>query len=66
MGLTRVIQPVPHKLVYNHPGIDEFLIFHLCGPKTIHEFLSALSELRQRRFDLVIDLHLYLKAGLLT
>ena len=67
MKLTWVIQPVPHKLVYNHPAIDEFIIFRRRrGLAAIGEFLRARRELRRRELDLVIDLQVYFKAGLLT
>lgn len=67
MRLVWVIQPVPHKLVHNHPAIDEFIIFdRRRGPRAAKEFLQARRELRRRAFDLVIDLQVYFKAGLLT
>ncbi len=67
MQLVWAIQPVPHRLVHNHPAIDEFIIFHRRrGPRAAREFLRARRELRHRPFDLVIDLQVYFKAGLLT
>ncbi len=65
--LTWVIQPVPHRLVHNHPAIDEFILFQRRrGLNGLAAFRSAWRELRRRRFDLAIDLQVYLKAGLLT
>jgi len=67
MKLTWVIQPVPHKLVHNHPAIDEFIIFRRRrGLTALGQFLSVRRELRRHQFDLVIDLQVYLKAGILT
>jgi heptosyltransferase I len=67
MHLTWVIQPLPHTLVQNHPAIDEFIIFRRRrGMSAVREFARMRRELRQRKFDLVIDLQVYLKAGLLT
>ena len=67
MRLTWVIQPGPHKLVHNHPAIDDFLIFdRRRGVRALEAFRNTRGELRRRRFDLVIDLQVYLKAGLLT
>lgn len=67
MKLTWVIQPLPHQLVREHPAIDEFVIFRRRrGLSAIGEFLRARRELRAREFDLVIDLQVYFKAGLLT
>lgn len=67
MRLAWVIQPLPHRLVHNHPAIDEFIIFHRRrGPRAVAEFLRTRRELRAQTFDLVIDLQVYFKAGLLT
>jgi heptosyltransferase I len=67
MELTWVIQPVPHRLVHNHPAIDEFIIFpRRRGLSGVGGFVSARRELRRHAFDLVIDLQVYFKAGLLT
>ncbi len=67
MHLTWVIQPLPHILVRNHPAIDEFIIFRRRrGMSAVGEFARMRRELRQREFDLVIDLQVYFKAGLLT
>lgn len=67
MQLTWVIQPLPHRLVYNHPAVDDFILFTRGrGLKGIGSFAQARAELRRREFDLVIDLQVYFKAGLLT
>jgi len=67
MKLTWVIQPIPHKLVHNHPAIDEFILFQRHrGLGAVREFLRARKTLRRRELDLVIDLQVYFKAGLLT
>ena len=67
MHLTWVIQPIPHILVQNHPAIDEFIIFQRRrGVSAVREFARMRRELRRRQFDLVIDLQVYFKAGLLT
>lgn len=67
MHLTWLIQPVPHRLVHNHPAIDEFILFHRRrGLKATGEFRRARRELRDHPFDLVINLQVYFKAGILT
>jgi heptosyltransferase I len=67
MNLTWVIQPVPHKLVHNHPAIDEFILFtRHRGLRGVGAFARTRAELRRHRFDLVIDLQVYFKAGVLT
>jgi heptosyltransferase I len=65
--ITWVIQPVPYRLVRDHPAIDEFVIFQRRrGAAVVGAFLETARQLRRRRFDLLIDLQVYLKAGLLT
>jgi heptosyltransferase I len=67
MQLTWVIQPIPHRLVHNHPAIDEYIVFKRGrGLTGAASFMRTRRELRERRFDLVIDLQVYFKAGLLT
>lgn len=67
MKLTWVIQPVPYRLVYNHPAIDDFIIFdRRRGLKALGGFARTRRELRSHRFELVIDLQVYFKAGILT
>jgi heptosyltransferase I len=65
--ITWVIQPVPHLLVEDHPAIDEFVLFHrqkgLAGWKGFADFRRAVGH---RRFDLVLGLQVYAKAGVLT
>ncbi|HEX6558678.1 MAG TPA: glycosyltransferase family 9 protein [Longimicrobiales bacterium] len=65
--ITWVIQPVPHQLVANHEAVDEFIIFQR------RRGLAALDSYRQlrrafagRHFDLLINLQVYFKAGLIT
>ncbi len=62
--ITWVIQPVAHALVEPHPDVDEFIVFdRAAGLAGFREFRSTVAG---RRFDLVITLQVYLKAGLLT
>ena len=62
--LTWVLQPLPASLVRGHPAIDEIVSF---DPKRgARAFLDIRSQLRTRRFDLVLDLQVAMKAGLVT
>ena len=65
--ITWVIQPQAHALVAGHRAIDEFVVFRrrrgLAAWESYHELRGALPE---RRFDLVLALQVYLKAGLAT
>jgi heptosyltransferase I len=63
-NITWVIQPGPATLVGGHPAIDELLIFD--RSKGWRAFLDVRRELARRTFDLVIDLQVYLKAGIVT
>jgi heptosyltransferase I len=62
--ITWVLQPGPASLVRGHPSIDEVILFD--RTKGVAGFTEVISELRARRFDLLIDLQVYLKAGVIT
>jgi len=67
VSITWLIQPVPHILVRDHPAIDEFVMFdRKRGPAVLGSYRNTLREIRKTRFDLVIGLQVYFKAGLLT
>lgn len=65
--ISWVIQPQAHRLVAGHRSVDEFLLFRrrrgLRAWESYHELARALPE---RRFDLVLALQVYLKAGLVA
>lgn len=65
--ITWLIQPVPHRLVRDHPAVDRFVVFHRRkGLAAWRSFRDAASRLRDRRYDLVLGLQVYAKAGILT
>jgi len=65
--ITWVIQPVPHQLVQGHENVDEFILFRRRRGAQAWRSYSELSRtLGDRRFDLLINLQVYLKAGLIT
>lgn len=79
--ITWLIQPLPHSLVADHPAVDEFVIFRRGSRRKTPAALTAaarelsrvgdrLREVGRRQpggaFDLVLDLQVYLKAGILT
>ena len=65
--ITWVIQPVPHRLVADHPAIDDFLIFHRRrGIDAWEGFRDLARQYPQRPYDLVLGLQVYFKAGVLT
>lgn len=62
--ITWVIQPVPHGLVAGHPAVDEFILFdRKAGARA---FLDIYRATRGKRFDLVLGLQVYAKAGIVT
>jgi heptosyltransferase I len=67
--LTWIIQPVPHRLVAGHPAIDEFVDFQrrrgLGAWRSYAELRRQLAT-RGRRFDLLLALQVYFKAGLIA
>lgn len=64
MHVTWVLQPGPAALVRGHPLVDEILLFdRTAGARG---FLDIRRELARRPFDLVINLQVYFKAGMIT
>jgi heptosyltransferase I len=59
-----VIQPGPHALVANHPAVDDFILFD--RKRGWDAFRDVRHATRSRRYDLVIALQVYFKAGLVT
>ncbi|MBT8403238.1 MAG: glycosyltransferase family 9 protein [Gemmatimonadetes bacterium] len=65
--ITWVIQPVPHRLVADHPAIDDFLLFHRRrGVDAWEGFRDLSRQYPQQPYDLVLGLQVYFKAGVLT
>jgi heptosyltransferase I len=65
--ITWVVQPVPYLLVRDHPAVDRFVVFQRRkGLGAWRSFRDAAQQLRARRFDLLLGLQVYAKAGLLT
>lgn len=65
--ITWVIQPTPHIMVRDHPSIDDFVVFRRRrGFKSLLDFRDLRAEMRNRNFDLLLGLQVYLKAGLIT
>jgi heptosyltransferase I len=62
--ITWILQPGPATLVRGHPLVDEIILFE--RPAGLRGFVDVRRELRARRFDLVIDLQVYFKAGIIT
>lgn len=62
--ITWVLQPGPATLVRGHPAVDEIILFE--RKRGARAFLDTARELRGRRFDLVLDLQVYFKAGVIT
>jgi heptosyltransferase I len=62
--ITWVLQPGPATLVRGHRSVDEILIFD--RSKGWAAFADIRRQLATRHFDLVIDLQVYFKAGIVT
>jgi len=63
-GITWVLQPGPASLVRGHPNVSEIITFD--RTRGLRAFADVRRDLVQRRFDLLIDLQVYFKAGLVT
>lgn len=64
MHVTWILQPGPATLVRGHPFVDEIILFERSAG--LNGFLDIRRALRGRRFDLVINLQVYFKAGIIT
>jgi heptosyltransferase I len=62
--VTWVLQPAPATLVRGHRSVDEIIIFD--RSRGWRAFADIRRELARREFDVVIDLQVYFKAGLVT
>ncbi len=62
--VTWVLQPGPATLVRGHPLVDEIILFD--RTKGLAGFLETRAQLRTRAFDVVLNLQVYFKAGIIT
>ena len=62
--ITWILQPGPATLVRGHPAVDDIVLFD--RSKGMQAFLDVRKELATRPFDLVINLQVYFKAGVVT
>jgi heptosyltransferase I len=62
--ITWVLQPGPATLVRGHPSVDEIVLFD--RSKGFGGFLETRRALANQRFDAVINLQVYFKAGIIT
>ena len=62
--ITWVLQPGPATLVRGHPALDEIVLFD--RSKGSRAFVDVRRELAKKRFDVVINLQVYFKAGIVT
>lgn len=80
-GITWVLESGPRALVSGHPAVDDFVTFQPQGGDrvgrgvvetarairaTARVLRDRAGRLPARRFDLLLDLQVYLKAGILT
>lgn len=62
--ITWVLQPGPATLVRGHRSVDEIILFDRA--RGLGAFADVRRELSERAFDLVINLQVYFKAGIVT
>jgi len=62
--ITWVLQPGPVALVRGHRSVDEIVVFDRA--RGLAAFADIAAELAKRRFDLVMNLQVYFKAGIVT
>ena len=62
--ITWVLQPGPATLVRGHPAVDDIILFERA--RGLHAFAGIRRVLAARRFDVVLALQVYFKAGIVT
>jgi heptosyltransferase I len=62
--VTWILQPGPMSLVRGHPAVDDIVVFDRA--RGARAFLDVRRELATREFDVVLDLQVYFKAGIVT
>ena len=62
--ITWLLQPGPATLVRGHRSVDEIIVFDRSAG--LRAFADMRRELARREFDLVINLQVYFKAGVVT
>lgn len=62
--ITWVLQPAPATLVRGHPDVDDIVQFE--RSRGARAFLNVRHALRERPLDILLDLQVYFKAGLVT
>ena len=62
--ITWVLQPGPATLVRGHQSVDEIIVFDRA--RGLAAFTDISTQLAKRRFDLVMNLQVYFKAGVVT
>jgi heptosyltransferase I len=62
--VTWVVQPGPNSLVRDHPSVDETIVFNrAAGLRAFRDIRAALDACE---FDVVLNLQVYFKAGVVT
>lgn len=66
--ISWIIQPIAKTLVEGHPAVDEFIVFERIerGLRSWASFAGVGHYVRERHFDLVLALQVYLKAGIIV
>lgn len=62
--ITWILQPGPATLVQGHANVDEIIVFD--RSRGLRAFTDIRRTLAQKAFDLVINLQVYFKAGIVT
>jgi heptosyltransferase I len=62
--ITWILQPGPATLVRGHPAVDEIILFD--RSRGLRAFTDIRQALAARRFDVVLGLQVYFKAGIVT
>jgi heptosyltransferase I len=65
--ITWVVQPAAYSLMHGHPAIDEFIVFRRRrGVRAVESYRELRTAVRGRRWELLLGLQVYFKAGVVT
>ncbi len=62
--ITWILQPGPAEFARGHPDVDEIIVFN--RKPALRAFLDLRRKIHGRRFDIVLNLQVYLKGGLVS
>jgi lipopolysaccharide heptosyltransferase I len=67
--ISWLVEPASEEILIGHPSLDEIIVFERDKSsifKTVCAFLQLVKKLRNRKFDITLDLQALIKSGIIT